>query len=50
MDHELKIKIENNLFPLARLAVEPWDKFPWHLDRSNSCDSWKIHSSPGASD
>ncbi|MFZ0758336.1 MAG: hypothetical protein WAM69_00190 [Candidatus Sulfotelmatobacter sp.] len=45
MNHELKIKIENNLFPLARPAVEPWDKFPWHLDRSNLCDTWKIHSS-----
>lgn len=45
MNHELKIKIESNLFPLARPAVEPWDNFPWHLDRSNSCDTWKIHSS-----
>jgi hypothetical protein len=45
MHHELKIKIENNLFPLARPAVEPWDRFPWHLDRSNLCDTWKAHSS-----
>jgi len=45
MNPELKIKIENNLFPLARPAIEPWDKFPWHLDRSNLCDTWKIHSS-----
>jgi hypothetical protein len=45
VNHELKIKIENNLFPPARPAVEPWDKFPWHLDRSNLCDTWKIHSS-----
>ncbi len=45
MNHELKLKIESNLFPLARPAVEPWDKFPWHLDRSSSCDTWKIHSS-----
>lgn len=45
MNQELKNKIENNLFPLARPAIEPWEKFPWHLDRSNLCDTWKIHSS-----
>jgi hypothetical protein len=50
MNQELKIKIENNLFPRARPAVEPWEKFPWHLDRSNSCDTWKIHSSQASRD
>lgn len=27
---EMRQAVEANLFPAARLAVEPWERFPWH--------------------
>lgn len=45
MDDAVRRKVEANLFRAARRAVEPWDKFPWHADRNNVCDTWKPHSS-----
>ncbi len=45
MNAELKEKVERNLFPRCRAAVEPWDKFKWHTDASGQCDTWKPHSS-----
>jgi hypothetical protein len=45
VDTALRQKVENNIFPHARGAVEPWDSFPWHLDNNRQCDSWKPHSS-----
>jgi hypothetical protein len=44
MDAELRGRIENNLFPAARPAIEEWDEFRWHLYGKN-CDSDKKHSS-----
>ncbi len=45
MEDALKRKVEANLFPAARHAVVPWEKFPWHVDRNKVCDTWKPHSS-----
>lgn len=45
MDQETRRLVEANLFPQARPAVEPWDDFPWHLDRDSRCDTHKPHSS-----
>jgi hypothetical protein len=45
MDADIRSKVAANLFPPARSAVEPWDAFPWHLDRSGRCDTWRSHSS-----
>lgn len=44
MDADLRRGIEENLFPLARKAVEPWDRFLWH-PCPKSCETWKKHSS-----
>lgn len=45
MDEQLRRKIEANIYPPSHQAVEPWDKFPWHLDSHKQCDAWKMHSS-----
>lgn len=37
--------IARNLFPTAHGAVDPWEKFRWHLDRSGTCDTHLPHSS-----
>jgi len=44
MDAETKQQVMANLFPAARPAVEPWDRFPWHLGRGGKCDSSRPHS------
>lgn len=38
-------KVEANLFPASRPAVDPWEHFRWHLDDRKQCDTWKPHSS-----
>jgi hypothetical protein len=45
MDPETRRLVEENLFQPARAAVDPWDEFPWHLDRIGQCDTHKRHSS-----
>jgi hypothetical protein len=45
MDPRKRERIEANLFHRAHRAVEPWDKFPWHRDRSGVCDADTLHSS-----
>jgi hypothetical protein len=45
MNSGLRHKIEQNIFPAALPAVEPWDDFQWHLDRSGQPDTHKEHSS-----
>ncbi len=45
MDDKIRRKVRDNLFPAARAAVEPWDKFPWHTGRDGQCDSWVGFSS-----
>lgn len=44
MDPRTRERIEANLFPFARHAVEPWEAFPWHI-RSRQCDTWQTNSS-----
>jgi hypothetical protein len=44
MDRSLQEKILNNLFPSSHAAVEPWNKFKWHL-RGSECDTWQLNSS-----
>lgn len=44
MDAKLRKKVEANLFPFARPAVEPWDAFPWHPN-SKDCMTWQANSS-----
>ena len=46
MDSSLQEKIRNNLFRLSHPAVEPWNKFKWHL-RGDECDTWQQNSSQG---
>ena len=41
--------IEANLFPAARPAVEPWDRFRWHGASGDSCDTYKEKSSQALS-
>ncbi len=36
--------VERNIFPLSRLAVEPWDEFRWHPSAAK-CDTDEKHSS-----
>ena len=45
MDTLLRRHIEQNLFPVSLPAVEPWDKFPWHLGTNGQADAYKEHSS-----
>ncbi|SRR6266851_3966623 len=37
--------VRRNLFPAAHASVEPWEDFPWHLDRRGFCDTGVPHSS-----
>lgn len=30
MDQAIRTRLERNIFPAARQACEPWEKFPWH--------------------
>lgn len=45
MDPETRQRVEKNLFEGARKAVEPWDEFKWHLNRSGICDTGQPNSS-----
>jgi hypothetical protein len=45
MTPEFRRKLEANIFRGAHSALQPWDNFPWHRDRTGQCDSWKPHSS-----
>lgn len=45
MEAQKRREIEANLFPASWAAVEPWDKFPWHLARDRQPDTHKPHSS-----
>lgn len=44
MDDILRARVENNLFPAARAAVEPWDHFPWPPN-GKAPDTWQTNSS-----
>jgi hypothetical protein len=45
MNRAKRDKIKQNLFLAAHPAVEPWDKFRWHLGRDGQCDTDKENSS-----
>jgi len=44
MDANLRSKVESNLYPDAKLAVEPWDEFPWHSNAKH-CLTYRPNSS-----
>lgn len=37
--------IRENLFPASHGAIEDWNGFPWHRDRTNRIQAFKAHSS-----
>lgn len=37
--------VRQNLFPASRGAIEGWEEFPWHRDRTNRVHAHKAHSS-----
>jgi len=45
MDDETRRRVQANLFPQSRVAVVPWDQFPWHTGIGGKCDTWVAHSS-----
>ena len=38
-------RVEDNLLPAARAAIENWEAFPWHRDRHGNIQTWKNGSS-----
>ncbi|MEO6202500.1 MAG: hypothetical protein ABIU05_13630 [Nitrospirales bacterium] len=45
MDQATRARIEHNIFPHAHQACEPWETFPWHVDRGGATDTHVAHSS-----
>ena len=45
MDQDTRTRLEQNIFPAAHQACEPWEKFPWHAGREGAIDSYVAHSS-----
>jgi hypothetical protein len=45
MNRAKRDSIKQNLFPAAHPAVEPWDKFRWHIGNDRQCDTDKENSS-----
>lgn len=37
--------VRENLFPASHGAIEDWETFPWHRDRTNRIQAYKVHSS-----
>lgn len=37
--------VRENLFPASLGAIEDWEAFPWHRDRTNRIQAHKAHSS-----
>lgn len=37
--------VRENLFPASHEAIEDWEVFPWHCDRTNRVQAHKAHSS-----
>ncbi|MBY5834010.1 MULTISPECIES: PGN_0703 family putative restriction endonuclease [Rhizobium] len=37
--------VRENLFPASHGAIEDWEAFPWHRDRTNRIQAHKAHSS-----
>ncbi|MBX5213970.1 hypothetical protein HJB90_08940 [Rhizobium sp. NLR10a] len=37
--------VRENLFPASHAAIEDWEAFPWHRDRTNRIQAHKAHSS-----
>ncbi|MDR9806885.1 PGN_0703 family putative restriction endonuclease [Rhizobium hidalgonense] len=37
--------VRENLFPGSHGAIEDWEAFPWHRDRTNRIQAYKTHSS-----
>lgn len=37
--------VRGNLFPASHGAIEDWETFPWHRDRTNRIQAHKVHSS-----
>ncbi|OWO95829.1 hypothetical protein B5E41_08390 [Rhizobium esperanzae] len=37
--------VRENLFPASHGAIEEWETFPWHRDRTNRIQAHKAHSS-----
>jgi len=37
--------VRENLFPASHGAIEDWEAFPWHRDRTNRIHAHKAHSS-----
>ncbi|HNP31005.1 MAG TPA: hypothetical protein PKK23_18315 [Nitrospirales bacterium] len=45
MDDATRTRLEQNIFPAAHQACEPWEKFPWHTGRGGAIDTHVAHSS-----
>jgi hypothetical protein len=45
MDQDTRTRLEQNIFPAAHQACEPWGKFPWHAGREGAIDTHVAHSS-----
>lgn len=37
--------VRENLYPASHGAIEDWETFPWHRDRTNRIQAYKVHSS-----
>ncbi|MDH5562504.1 MAG: hypothetical protein OEY91_02630 [Nitrospirota bacterium] len=44
MDQPTRTRLEQNIFPAAHQACEPWDAFLWHTGRGGAIDTHVAHS------